>query len=64
MAFSKYGGALNSSGATGFGVRLLNQLVEKIMSNKEQTLSIINPTRVKICLIKSKLSFQKIIYQS
>ena len=29
MAFSKYGGALNSSGATGFGVRLLNELVEK-----------------------------------
>jgi leucyl aminopeptidase len=29
MAFSKYGGALNSSGATGFGVRLLNQLIEK-----------------------------------
>ena len=29
MAFSKYGGALNSSGATGFGVRLLNQLVEQ-----------------------------------
>ena len=29
MAFSKYGGALNSGGATGFGVRLLNQLVEK-----------------------------------
>ena len=28
MAFSKYGGALNSSGATGFGVRLLNKLVE------------------------------------
>ena len=28
MAFSKYGGALNSDGATGFGVRLLNQLVE------------------------------------
>ena len=28
MAFSKYGGALNSEGATGFGVRLLNQLVE------------------------------------
>ena len=28
MAFSKYGGALNSGGATGFGVRLLNQLVE------------------------------------
>ncbi len=28
MAFSKYGGALNSRGATGFGVRLLNQLVE------------------------------------
>ncbi len=29
MAFSKYGGALNSGGATGFGVRLLNQLVEE-----------------------------------
>ncbi len=28
MAFSKYGGALNPSGATGYGVRLLNQLVE------------------------------------
>ena len=28
MAFSKYAGALNSSGATGFGVRLLNQLIE------------------------------------
>ncbi len=27
MAFSKYGGALNSGGATGFGVRLLNQMV-------------------------------------
>ena len=29
MAFSKYGGSLNSSGATGFGVRLLNQLIEE-----------------------------------
>ncbi len=28
MAFSKYGGALNSAGATGFGVRLLNKLIE------------------------------------
>ena len=28
MAFSKYGGALNSGGATGFGVRLLSQLIE------------------------------------
>src|SRR6056300_942657 len=28
MAFSKYGGALNSEGATGYGVRLLNQLIE------------------------------------
>ncbi len=28
MAFSKYGGALNSGGATGFGVRLLNKLLE------------------------------------
>ena len=27
MAFSKYGGALNSGGATGF-VRLLNKLIE------------------------------------
>ena len=25
----KYGGALNSGGATGFGVRLLNQLIEE-----------------------------------
>jgi len=29
MAFSKYGGALNTGGATGFGVRLLNKLVEE-----------------------------------
>ena len=28
MAFSKYGGALNSGGATGYGVRLLNKMVE------------------------------------
>ena len=28
MAVSKYGGALNSGGATGYGVRLLNQLIE------------------------------------
>ena len=28
MAFSKYGGALNSGGATGYGVRLLNRFVE------------------------------------
>ena len=28
MAFSKYGGALNSSGATGYGVRLLNKFIE------------------------------------
>ena len=28
MAFSKYGGALNSGGATGYGVRLLNQFIE------------------------------------
>ena len=26
--FSKYGGALNSGGATGYGVRLLNKLIE------------------------------------
>ncbi|MDA9085168.1 leucyl aminopeptidase [Candidatus Pelagibacter sp.] len=29
MAFSKYGGALNSGGATGFGIRLLNKLIEE-----------------------------------
>ena len=29
MAFSKYGAALNSRGATGFGVRLLNKLIEE-----------------------------------
>ena len=29
MAFSKYGGSLNPGGATGFGVRLLNQLIEE-----------------------------------
>ena len=29
MAFSKYGGALNTSGATGYGVRLLNKLIEE-----------------------------------
>ena len=29
MAFSKYGGSLNSGGATGFGVRLLNELIEE-----------------------------------
>ena len=28
MAFSKYGGAINPTGATGYGVRLLNQFVE------------------------------------
>ena len=29
MAFSKYGGSLNSGGATGFGVRVLNKFIEK-----------------------------------
>ena len=29
MAFSKYGGSLNSGGATGFGVRLLNKFIEE-----------------------------------
>ena len=29
MSFSKYAGALNSGGATGFGVRLLNKFVEE-----------------------------------
>ena len=46
MAFSKYGGSLNSGGATGFGVRLLNKLIEKIMNKIEQTLSIIKPDAV------------------
>ena len=52
MAFSKYGGALNSGGATGFGVRLLNELYNKIMSDKEQTLSIIKPDAVERNLIE------------
>ena len=29
MAFSKYAGSLNSSGATGYGVRLLNKFIEE-----------------------------------
>ena len=29
MAFSKYAGALNPGGATGYGVRLLNKFVEE-----------------------------------
>ncbi len=29
MAFSKYGGAINQGGATGYGVRLLNKLIEE-----------------------------------
>ena len=29
MAFSKYGGALNSGGATGYGVRVLKKLIEE-----------------------------------
>ena len=37
MAFSKYGGALNSGGATGFGVRLFVNLWKKIMSDLQQT---------------------------
>ena len=51
MAFSKYGGALNSGGATGFGVRLLNQLIEENYENKEQTLSIIKPDAVERNLV-------------
>ena len=41
MAFSKYAGALNFGGATGYGVRLLNKL-EDNYDSIEQTLSIIN----------------------
>ena len=50
MAFSKYGGALNG-GAT-VGVRLLNQLIEEIMSNVEETLSIIKPDAVERNLVE------------
>ena len=46
MAFSKYGGALNSGGATGFGVRLLNQWLKRIMSNREKTLQLSKPDAV------------------
>ena len=52
MAFSKYGGALNSGGATGFGLDYLNKLVEKkTMNNFEPTLSIIKPDAVERNLI-------------
>ena len=51
MAFSKYGGALNSAGATGFGVRLLNQLVEENYGETEQTLSIIKPDAIERNLV-------------
>ena len=46
MAFSKYAGALNSSGATGYGVRLLNKFVEDNYGKVEQTLSLIKPDAV------------------
>ena len=46
MAFSKYGGSLNSGGATGFGVRLLNKLIEDNYEKIEKTLSIIKPDAV------------------
>ena len=61
MAFSKYGGALNSGGATGFGVRLLNQLVEDNMNKIEQTLSIIKPDAVERNLIETSKIFLKTI---
>ena len=44
--------SFNSSGATGFGVRLLNQLMKKTASNIEQTLSIIKPDAVERNLSK------------
>ena len=59
MAFSKYGGALNSRGATGFGVRLLNQLIEENMSNVEKTLSIIKPDAVERNLVEEIKIFFK-----
>tara|TARA_Y100000816_G_scaffold261890_1_gene219218 strand:+ start:1672 stop:3174 length:1503 start_codon:yes stop_codon:yes gene_type:complete len=37
MAFSKYGGALNSEGATGYGVRLLSKLIEIIEDDPRYT---------------------------
>ena len=55
MAFSKYAGALNSGGATGYGVRLLNKFIERIMSNIEQTLSIIKPDAVEKLTRKLKM---------
>ena len=42
MAFSKYGGALNSGGATGFGVRLLNQLDRRKIMSEHRTNSLDN----------------------
>ena len=60
MAFSKYGGSLNSGGATGYGVRLLNKLIEENMSNIEQTLSIIKPDAVERNLVDEiKISLKK-----
>ena len=41
--FFKIWRSLNSGGATGFGVRLLNQFMKIIMSKIEKTLSISNP---------------------
>jgi len=39
MAFSKKAANLNSGGATGFGVRLLNNLVKEYYENKGEKIS-------------------------
>ena len=52
MAFSKYGGALNSGGATGFGVRLLNELIKRIMSNKSKLCLLLSPMPLKEIWLK------------
>ena len=42
MAFSKYGGALNSEGATGYGVRLLSKLIEIIEDDPRLTNAVLS----------------------
>ena len=63
--FSKYGGALNSGGATGW-CQLLNELMNQIMNNLEQTLSIIKRAvernlneKIKDIFIKNNLKIKE-----
>ena len=62
MAFSKKAASLNSGGATGYGVRLLNDFVKILRKIKmEKTLSIIKPDAVERNLTqKIKDIFEKI----